>query len=158
MSGNKQNPLPKLLLLNVVLRVEDELWHWHVKRMNFDYVFLFIFLRGDKAQIYESWGVTCVVGFCYYWATCAAYPIRSRLAICQWWLHPPLTNTATINCAATIVAYKRQQVESKNEMSEREKCREWKRKGCCRCKGSKRDGSWVMRSSSMYLLYPFSNL
>jgi len=26
----KQSPLPKLLLLNVVLRVEDELWRWHV--------------------------------------------------------------------------------------------------------------------------------
>jgi hypothetical protein len=26
----KQSPLPKLLLLNVVRRVEDELWRWHV--------------------------------------------------------------------------------------------------------------------------------
>jgi len=55
----KQNPLPKLLLLNAVLRVEDELWHWHVKRMSFDCVFFS--KRGQGPTLWILRGYVCVV-------------------------------------------------------------------------------------------------
>jgi hypothetical protein len=57
----KQSPLPKLLLLNVVLRVEDELWRWHVKRMSFDYVFFSFSERGQGPNLWILRGCVCVV-------------------------------------------------------------------------------------------------
>ena len=47
------------------------------------------------------------------------YLIKSRVTICQWWLHSSLTNVSTIN-AATIIAYKKGMQRELNEERKRE--------------------------------------